>query len=60
MKLLPVSLVEEDEAVKPALIADTPVSVGAIHIELSGEVRISLEGKVDPAIVRLVLQSLRG
>ena len=59
MKLLPVNLVE-DEAVKPALITDGPVSVGAIHIELPGEVRISLEGNIDPAIVRAVLQSLRG
>jgi transposase len=59
MKLLPVSLAE-DEAMKPALIADSPVGSGAIHIELPGEVRISFEGKVDPAIVRLVLQSLRG
>ena len=33
---------------------------GAIHIELPGEIRISLEGKVDPAMVRAVLQSLRG
>ena len=60
MKLLPVSVVEEDEAVKPTPIADIPVSVGAIHIELPGEIRISLEGSVDPVTVRTVLQSLRG
>ncbi len=60
MKLLPVSVVEEDEAVKPAPLADSPVGSGAIHIELPGEVRISLEGSVDPAMVRAVLQSLRG
>ncbi len=59
MKLLPVSVVEEDEAVKPAPLADIPVGSGAIHIELPGEVRISLEGRVDPATVRVVLQSLR-
>ena len=58
MKLLPVS-VAEDEEVRPAPIADAPVSVGAIHIELPGEVRISLEGTVDPATVRVVLESLR-
>jgi hypothetical protein len=33
--------------------------LGAIHIELPGEVRISLEGSVDPVVVRLVLMSLR-
>jgi transposase len=59
MKLLPVSLVEEDEAEKPALIADSSPSPGSIHIELPGEVRISFEGRVDPATVRAVLQSLR-
>jgi transposase len=60
MQLLPVSIVEEDEAVKPTPIADVPASVGAIHIELPGEVRISVEGRVDPAMVRAVLQGLRG
>ncbi len=60
MKLLPVSVVEEDEAVKPAPLADSPVGSSAIHIELPGEVRISLEGSVDPAMVRAVLPSLRG
>lgn len=59
MKLLPVSLAE-DEAVKPAPLADIPVGSGAIHIELPGEIRISLEGRVDPVTVRTVLQSLRG
>ncbi|HEU5408874.1 MAG TPA: transposase [Nitrospira sp.] len=61
MKLLPVSLAEaEEEAVKPAPLTESPVGPGAIHIELPGGIRIGLEGKVDPAIVRLVLQSLRG
>jgi transposase len=59
MKLLPVSVVEDDEAPKPAQIAHGPVSAGAIHIELPGEVRISFEGPVDPAMVGAVLASLR-
>jgi transposase len=59
MKLLPVSVVEED-AVMPALIADTRGSSGAVHIELPGDVRVSFEGGVDPATVRAVIQSLRG
>jgi transposase len=56
VKLLPVS-VAEDEEPEPAEVV--PASSGAIHIELPGEVRISLEGSVDPAIVRAVLKSLR-
>jgi transposase len=59
MKLLPVSLVEEAGAVKPMLAIDSPASAGSIHIELPGEVRISFEGRVDPATVRAVLESLR-
>ena len=31
---------------------------GVIHIELPGEIRISLEGDVDAAVVRAVLKSL--
>jgi len=57
--LLPVTVADDDEAAKPAPIAYGPVSAGAIHIELPGEIRISLEGSVDAAIVRAVLQSLR-
>jgi len=58
MKLLPVSVVEEGAAVKtPAM--DSAASSCAVHVELPGEVRISFEGKVDPATVRAVLESLR-
>jgi len=60
MKLLPVSLVEEAEVVKPTLAVDIPSGQGAIHVELPSEVRISFEGRVDPATVRAVLESLRG
>jgi transposase len=59
MKLLPVSVVEDDAAAKPAQIAHRPVSAGAVHIELPGEVRVSFEGPVDPTMVRAVLASLR-
>lgn len=58
MKLLPVSVAEDEELLKPEPEVASSSS-GAIHIELAGEVRISLEGSVDPAIVRVVLQSLR-
>lgn len=60
MKLLPVRVVGDDEAVKPARVAGTSVSAGAIHVELPGAVRIRFEGNVDPTMVRAVLASLRG
>jgi len=59
VKLLSVNVVEDTEAAKPAQNAHSPVSAGAIHIELPGEVRVSFEGRVDPAMVRAVLASLR-
>lgn len=63
MQLLPVSVTEDQappgtEPVEDAVC--TPAApAGAIHIELSGEIRISLEGSVDPAVVRAVLKCLR-
>jgi transposase len=59
VKLLPVSVVEEQEAPKAEPEEVVPELCGAIHIELPGEVRISLEGSVDLAVVRAVLKSLR-
>ena len=64
IKLLPVSVTEETELRKRELREPEPSQVeparcGAIHIELPGKVRISLEGSVDPGVVRAVLKSLR-
>jgi transposase len=59
IKLLPVSVSEEDGATTSEPAQAGPPGSGAIHIELPGEVRISLEGSVDPAVVRAVLKSLR-
>jgi transposase len=64
LKLLPVDITEEAELQKPGLrklepSQVEPVRCGAIHIELPGKVRISLEGNVDPGVVRAVLKSLR-
>jgi transposase len=58
MKLLPVSIVEREgvEREREEVIAP---SYGSIHIELSGEVRISVEGNADSAAIRAVLKSLR-
>jgi hypothetical protein len=58
-ELLPVSVAEDENLAKSEPGEVVPASSGAIHIELPGEVRISLEGSVDPAIVRAVLKSLR-
>ena len=59
MELLPVSVAEDEEIPKPEPTEVASSRLGAIHIELPGEVRISLEGSVDPAMVRAVLMSLR-
>ena len=59
MKLLPVSVAEEEELLRPEPTEVASSSSGAIRIELPGEIRISLEGSVDLAIVCAVLKSLR-
>lgn len=59
LKLLPVSVVEVEEPDSPEPVAERCSSSGAIHIELPGEIRISLEGSVDQDTVRTVLKSLR-
>jgi transposase len=59
MKLLPVSVADDEELSKPEPVEVGSLSSGAIHIELPGEIRISLEGGVDPDVVRAVLKSLR-
>jgi transposase len=58
MKLLPVSVTEDAELRPPELDRVVAASCGAIHIELPGEIRISVEGSVDAAVVRAVLKSL--
>ena len=59
MKLLPVSVIEDDVPAIVGLVGPTASSSGAIHIELPGDIRISLEGSVDRDIVSIVLKSLR-
>jgi len=59
IKLLPVSVSEDEELAMSEPIEVVPAISGAIHIELPGEVRISLEGRVDHGLVRAVLKSLR-
>ncbi len=63
LKLLPVSVTEDAAPAKPGQVevsvAPTVAATGAIHIELRKGIRVSLEGAVDPALVRAVLRSLR-
>jgi transposase len=58
MKLLPVRIAEHEVAARgPEEVAAS--RFGSIHIELPGEVRISVEGSADPVAIRAVLASLR-
>jgi transposase len=59
MKLLPVSVAEDEEPLRPEPAEVASSRSGAIHIELPGEIRISLEGSVDAVVIRAVLKSLR-
>jgi transposase len=61
VQLLPVHVAEEQEISRAEDSDDAAPasSAGSVHIELPGSVRISLEGHVDPAMVRAVLESLR-
>ena len=59
MKLLSVSVVEDEEPLRPEPSEVASSSAVAIHIELPGEIRISLEGSVDAAVISAVLKSLR-
>ena len=58
MKLLPVSIAEHEAVEREPEEVIAP-SCGSIHIELSGEIRISVEDNADPAAIRAVLESLR-
>jgi transposase len=62
-RLLPVTIVNETEpGEEPAAAGASAAapSSGAIHIEFPGRALVSLEGRVEAALVRAVLESLRG
>jgi transposase len=59
MKLLPVMIADDEEPAKSEPAEVGPSRSGAIHIELPGEILISLEGSLDTGLVRAVLESLR-
>jgi len=58
MRLLPVRVVEGPAPAKDPPAEVTPSQAGTIHIELPGRALISLEGRVDPVMIRAVLRSL--
>ena len=57
-KLLPVSIADREVIERSPTEVVTP-SCGSIHIELPGEIRISVEGHADPSTIRAVLEGLR-
>jgi transposase len=60
LQLLPVAVSDEpvnESAVEPS---GSGQLMGTINIELPGRALVSVEGQVDPNIVRAVLESLRG
>jgi transposase len=60
MQLLPVS-VSDEEPSQTAPEQNTPAASGvSINIEIPGRALVSVEGAVDAAIVRAVVESLRG
>jgi transposase len=59
MKLLPVSVADDEELPKPGPTEVASSRIGRDLYRAASEVRISLEGGVDSAVVRAVLVSLR-
>jgi transposase len=57
-RLLPVTV--EAEPAQAECNAGAEKAWGTINIELAGRVLVSVEGQVDPSMVRAVLESLRG
>ena len=59
-RLLPVTVVDEPEVAGEPRVSAAAPSSGAIHIEVPGRALVSMEGHVDAALARAVLDSLRG
>ncbi len=62
MKLLPVRVNESKSAavaIEPALTGVAQAQRGTIHIELR-QAQVQIEGSADPALVRVLLECLRG
>lgn len=59
-RLLPVTVVDEPEFAEEPRVSATAPSSGVIHIEFPGRALVSMEGHVDAALARAVLESLHG
>lgn len=59
-RLLPVTVVDEAETGEERNASVAAPLSGAIHIEFPGRALVSVEGRVETALVRAVLESLRG
>jgi len=60
VQLLPVTVSDQSVGEPSQKQASTGQPAGTINIELPGRALVSIEGQVDTAIVRAVLESLRG
>ena len=58
--ILPVTVVEARRSPEQRKSSVAAPSSGAIHIEFPGRALVSVEGRVETALVRAVLESLRG
>jgi transposase len=59
LKLLSVTVSDESNLLKPQRVGTPVPSPGSLHIELPGRALVSVDGSVDPSLVRAVLEALR-
>lgn len=60
VRLLPVTVEDEPRDIEQQEKQLTSASAGSINIEFPGTALVSIEGSPDPAVVRTVIESLRG
>ena len=60
VRLLPVVVHDAPAHEEEAAASPTTSSAAAVHIEFPGHAFVSVVGSVDPAVIRAVLESLRG
>jgi transposase len=60
VRLLPVTVEDEPSGVEQQENKVAAASAGTINIEFPGRALVSVEGSPDPAVVRAVIESLRG
>jgi transposase-like protein len=60
VRLLPVTVTHQPEEERAQEATPAESSTGAIHIEFPGRALVSVEGRANTAVVRAVLECLRG